>query len=200
MKFFLSLILSISLLLFNNADAMDLKQGHVNKVTNSVQAYLNSLQELAFSFSQIDTDGVVREGKLYIKKPRQVRIDYFTPEEESLIIDENFITLYNKPLDEINYINGDVPIAFLSKSNINLRKDAKITNAFEQNGIMSLELEVPHKNGYHIIILSFKKNPMVLHGIRVLGSDGNVVDLTVHKINYDKISDSVFDIVRKTKR
>lgn len=156
------------------------------------------MASLSATFTQEDSNGVVRKGRLVIKKPNNVRIDYFTPEEESLVIDDEFIALFNKTLNELNYISSEgMPIHFLSKENIDLKRDLNVNNVYEQKNLISIEGVVENKKyGNHIIVMRFSNKPVHLSVIRVVSLDGSYVELKVDDINYDDVPLSTFEIRR----
>jgi outer membrane lipoprotein-sorting protein len=201
MKNFLSSFLSIFLLISLPAEALDLKKMHIDKSIKTIEEYLNSTKEFSATFIQEDSSNDKREGKIFVKKPNNVRIDYYTPEKESLVVDEDYIAIYNQDLDELTYISSEgMPINFLSKDHVSLKKDLHVTNAIEQNNIISLETKIVNKNGEFIVVLGFDKNPTSLRTIRVVNADGSYVDLFVSDISYDTIQEGVFDIKRKKNR
>lgn len=197
MKKFLSSFLSIFFLIIVSANADDLKKPHVLKIQKVVEDYLNSHKSISADFTQTDNNNAKRTGKFLIQKPNNVRVDYYTPENETIIVDENITTLYNKPLDELNYIVTDNPIQFLSKSHINLSSDVMIRNAFEDKKSMTIEMDVIQKQHRYIITLQLIKNPLTIINILTSTPNGSYTELELKNVSYDPIFDSAFHLKRR---
>ena len=48
---------------------------------NAISAYLNTIQTATTPFTQVNDDGTLSTGTLYIKRPGRMRFDYDPPED-----------------------------------------------------------------------------------------------------------------------
>lgn len=82
---------------------------------SQIMRYLSEMENLSCDFKQIDINHNERVGHLYISSPNKIRIDYFTPEKESIYILDDLVIHHNHTLQEISYLRTeDVPLKFLS--------------------------------------------------------------------------------------
>ncbi len=72
-----------------------------------ISDYLNSIKELKGTFMQIEPNGDVSQGAIYIKKPGRVRFEYQTPNTNLIVCDGSY-PLAGTPLDLI--LSGDVDL------------------------------------------------------------------------------------------
>jgi outer membrane lipoprotein-sorting protein len=127
-----------------------------------------------------------------------MRFDYFTPQKESVILDDDFLIHFNAELNEINYISASsFPIGFLSKDNIDLNADTKILNVSDLNHSMNIELLISNnqKEPSKRIILEFSKNPMNLSGFYLQDDSGQTTRIILNNIIINQpIEDSRFEV------
>ena len=60
---------------------------------NAISAYLNDLKTAEGSFTQINDDGSISTGKLYIKRPGKMRFEYNAP-DSALVVASVQCSLY----------------------------------------------------------------------------------------------------------
>lgn len=199
MKLYLNLLVCAMLLaLPANASTLPLAEADKHHIISKIESFLNSLESYEADFEQIAYDNSVRKGKLFILKPNRVRLEYSQPDREVLLIDEEFVTHYLPDLDEVNFMPNDgVPIAFLSKSKINLQRDFKIIKINDLNGLYEMTVELSYKNEKNLLSLLFTKDPMDIIKISVLDQNQNLIEmkfLTTKKNAY--INPKLFEIKR----
>lgn len=91
---------------------------------NDFLMFLDNLETFSADFKQIDSLGETSIGKIYIKRPNLVRIDYLTPEIQQIYMNSQDLIHYNKTLDEITYLSTDeMPVRFLLEGAKALAKD-----------------------------------------------------------------------------
>lgn len=180
-------LFSILLISFNTSAFA--KDSEDDKSVKRAQQYFNNLHSIEAGFTQTDSNNQTREGKFYLSRPNKLRLDYETPQKEMIMLSEDMFIHYNQELSEVSYLSaGQFPISFLSRRDLDLKKDAKILNIVQSNSTISLELELPTKEEYKPrLTLGFDKNPFNLKTIVVQEPDGKTVllELTSAKYNTD---------------
>lgn len=105
---------------------------------DSIQNKLNNSKTISTSFIEKD-----KSGQIYIKKPGMMRIDYETPEKISIIIKDGVVTYYDYQLDELTKIKQDPKfLTFLTKDNIDFKRDFNTFKCGRNNEIILLELSL----------------------------------------------------------
>ncbi|MBR1545065.1 MAG: outer membrane lipoprotein carrier protein LolA, partial [Alphaproteobacteria bacterium] len=115
-KFFYSLLLLISFLIFsNNCFAMlhESDESYLKKV----ETYVNSLKKISGKFTQHSSNGASDFGKFYINKPGKMRLEYNSP--ILLVADGTSIVYEDKKSNQISYISmNSNPASIVLNGNI----------------------------------------------------------------------------------
>jgi outer membrane lipoprotein-sorting protein len=126
--------------------------------------YLNSLTTAEADFTQINSDGSISTGKLYIKRPGRVRFEYAPPDRSLVIAGGQQVAIFdaksNQPPEQ--YPLKRTPLNLILAENIDLGR-ASMVVAHEDDGtstrIVAQDPEVPE---YGTIELVFTDNPVEL--------------------------------------
>ena len=62
---------------------------------NSISSYLNDLTTAKGEFTQINSDGTISTGTIYIKRPGRVRFEYNAPETGVVVAGSNTVVIYD---------------------------------------------------------------------------------------------------------
>ena len=73
-----------------------------------VESYLNGITTLTANFLQVNHDGSISEGELFLSRPGRMRIDYAPPLKIEIISDGEWITYIDRDLGQISQapLNG----------------------------------------------------------------------------------------------
>lgn len=180
---------AILLCSFSSAQAKSLK-------VTDIQNYFNTLNTLEAEFSQVDTSNITRAGKFYLLRPKKLRLDYHTHDQEQIFLSGSQFVYFNPVLDEVSYIpSSRVPISFLSKK-IQFGSDVKILDFNQDKNSANIKIEVPlEKSEYVNVNLNFLKNPLKLNTITyndLISGKTIIFMLTDQKVNRG-ISKKVFE-------
>jgi outer membrane lipoprotein-sorting protein len=155
--------------------------------------YLKSINTVVADFRQIDDYGEIRSGLIYVKKPKQIRIDYLTPSLEQIFINSDTVVHFNKALDEVTYINlDDFPLllVFNNPEELRKRKDVKISK-------VGNEFLIKIENKSVNCELLFNASPIYLKSIATSESEANsiIMQLSNYQVN-EELSDELFILQR----
>ena len=114
---------------------------------DQVISYLNSIETLGADFRQVNHDGSISKGLLYIKKPGRLRMAYASPDTTVVIVNDEFVTI----LDSKN--SGSHQRLSISNNPLRLLLSSK----FELNSEDSI-VDFNSKNLKTTIIVSDRKN------------------------------------------
>jgi len=168
----------------------------VEKSIETIEQFLNSVKTFQASFKQYDQDGNVRKGEFFLSRPNKMCFYYHTPQEEKIILNDDFIVYFNYELKETNYLSADAfPISFLGDEKIDIRKNARILNVIELTNLLSIELEILSGNQPRRIILEFTKSPLNFSTFYLQDEVGSTVRMVFFKtITNQPIDDDSFSI------
>lgn len=176
--------------------AEDLKQIVTNEAKTRVEQYFNAIKYMEADFSQYEQSGAVRQGKIFVSKPDKMRVDYYTPYRESIILDGDILMHYNHDLDELSYIhNTFFPLRVLSQDKISLENDLKTVDLEQAHGRLTMEVAFKEiKDKANRFFISFIQKPFTLKSAEVITNESKItLDFEEIKTNHH-IDDAVFEI------
>lgn len=174
---------------------------HADKVDLSkIENYLNNLKTLEAGFVQMASNGGTAEGKIYISKPRKIRMEYTSPEPLLIVGNGDYIIYYDKELDQVTNIDyKDIPATVILSKQIKFNSnDLKITDLYKDSGQTSITVELPKNPGVKPITLIFDNEPFRLKQWKVIDQQNIEVTISLFDIEQDiELSDNLFKFDKK---
>ena len=164
------------------ADSEDVKK---------IENYLNSIKTMRADFVQIASNGEKVEGRLYIEKPNKIRMEYNAPSNVLIVCNGDYIVYYDKELDQITNIDyEDIPAAAILANTVKIDgKELKVTNFYEDPGVMRVGLQYANAGDLGPFTLVFANNPFELRQWKVVTPQAMEVSLSL----YDTVVDGKLD-------
>lgn len=172
------------------------------KIVQKIQLYLSNIKTLEADIDQYNPDGSISYGKLYIKKPNNLRLEYHN--NPILIMLDNRKRLIYKDNTQFTILpQDDFPLIFLLKE-INLEKDLDIKNITKLENYIAIHIKNVNFNDKRVLynlILIFKKDfsskVLTLEGwIIPSGNEEIQIKLRDIKIN-QPLNDDIFNYNNK---
>lgn len=162
-----------------------------NEDIKKVENYLNSIQTLSADFVQIASNGEKVEGRLYIKKPNKIRMEYNAPSNILIVGNGDYIVYYDKELDQITNIDyEDIPAALILANTVQINnKDLKVTDFIKDPGITKISLKYNKAQELGPFTLTFANNPFELKQWKVITPQSLEVSLSL----YDTVTDATLN-------
>ena len=167
-----------------------------------IESYLNNIKSLEATFVQMASNGATAEGRLFIKKPNKIRMEYAEPTNVLIVGDGNFIVYNDLDLDQVTHIDyEDIPASLILSNLIKIDgKDLKVLDFYQDSGSTSITLDYAKKGDIGPITLVFSNNPLELKQWKIV--DPQSVEVTVSLYDIKKeidLDDSVFKFKNKKK-
>ena len=142
-------------------------------------------------FVQIASNGEKVEGRLYIEKPNKIRMEYNAPSNVLIVGNGDYIVYYDKELDQITNIDyEDIPAAAILANTVKIDgKELKVTNFYEDPGVMRVGLQYANAGDLGPFTLVFANNPFELRQWKVVTPQAMEVSLSL----YDTVVDGKLD-------
>lgn len=162
-----------------------------------ISSYLNQLQTAKGEFTQINDDGSISTGTIYIKRPGRVRFEYNPPESSLVVAGNNTVVIYDKKSNQQaeTYPLGRTPLSIILAKNVNLGQARMVTGHTYDGTATIVTAQDPAHPEYGNIQLKFTGNPVELR--QWIINDGNGSQTTVILGNLTKggsLSNRLFDI------
>ena len=108
-----------------------------------IESYLNNIKSLEATFVQMASNGATAEGRLFIKKPNKIRMEYAEPTNVLIVGDGNFIVYNDLDLDQVTHIDyEDIPASLILSNLIKIDgKDLKVLDFYQDSGSTSITVD-----------------------------------------------------------
>jgi len=131
---------------------------------NEVSGYLNQLQTAQGGFTQINGDGTLSTGTIYIKRPGRIRFEYNPPERSLLVAGGGQVAIFdgrsNTGPDQ--YPLNQTPLKIILERNVNFGQARMVTGHTSDGTSTTITAQDPDNPQYGNIQMVFTANPIEL--------------------------------------
>jgi outer membrane lipoprotein-sorting protein len=128
-----------------------------------VSGYLNQIRTLKGEFSQIDPDGGIEQGDVYIEKPGKMRFDYRPPSSVLIVSDGDTVAIRNGRLNTLDrYSLSDTPLSLILGDNIDLKHNRSVTGVDMRDGAITIRARSASTKTQGDIAITFAEQPLEL--------------------------------------
>jgi outer membrane lipoprotein-sorting protein len=131
---------------------------------SALSDYLNSLTTVESEFTQINSDGSISTGKIYIKRPGRVRFEYAPPDRSLVIAGGQQVAIFdaksNQPPEQ--YPLKRTPLNLILAENIDLGRASMVVGHTADGTSTRIRAQDPDHPEYGSIELVFTAGPVEL--------------------------------------
>ncbi|SHM95447.1 outer-membrane lipoprotein carrier protein LolA [Roseibium suaedae] len=180
--FFKSALLAASLVIGSMTAASALTSDEQQKLAQ-VNTYFNSVKTMNGDFIQFGPDGGQSEGKFYIARPGKVRFYYNPPAKLDIISDGKSVSVKDRKMATQDiWPLSQTPLRFLLAENIDLQKDANVTNVLVEPDLITVTLTDQTTFNSGILTLIFDAKSYELKQWTVTDAQGYDTTVAVYNI------------------
>ena len=152
-----------------------------------IETYLNSIKSLEATFVQMASNGATAEGRLFIKKPNKIRMEYAEPTNVLIVGDGDFIVYKDLDLDQVTHIDyDDIPASMILSDKINIDNNKiKVLDFYQDSGSTSITLDYADKGELGPITLVFSNNPLELKQWKIVDPQSVEVSVSLYDAKKD---------------
>ena len=145
----------------------------------SISKYLNAMSTAKGEFTQINNDGTISTGTIFIKRPGRVRFEYNAPDTGLVVAGSNTVVIYdtksNQPPE--SYPLSRTPLSIILAKNVDLNQAKMVTGHAYDGTATTVTAQDPANPQYGNIQMKFTgPNPELRQWII---NDGNGSQTTV---------------------
>lgn len=138
---------------------------HAEKLSlRAISKYLNGLQTATGAFTQINSDGSISTGTIYIKRPGRVRFEYDPPETALVLAGGGQVAIFdpksNQPPDR--YPLNQTPLSIILARDVNLGRADMVTGHTSDGTTTTVIAQDPDNPEYGSLSLVFSGPPVEL--------------------------------------
>ena len=152
---------------------------------NKISDYINGLTTLQADFEQINSDGSIDTGKLYIRRPGKMRLEYTTPNNALVIAGAGSVAIFDDKSK-----NGPTlfplkktPLNLLLKKNVDLYKNEMITEHTVNNENTFIVAKDPKRKSQGSIKMVFSNSPVSLQGWTITNQSNQKTKIILDKLD-----------------
>jgi len=141
---------------------------------NELSRYLNTLKQAKGSFTQINSDGTISTGTIFLKRPGRVRFEYNPPEQALVLAGGGAVAIIDKKVKTSEqYPLKRTPLSIILARNVNLARADMVTGHSSDGTSTTVRAQDPEHPEYGNIELVFTGSPTELRQWRINDDAGN---------------------------
>lgn len=131
---------------------------------NQVSGYLNALQTAQGGFTQINADGTLSTGQIYIKRPGRIRFEYNAPDNSLVMAGGGQVAIFDPKSNNgpDRYPLNQTPLKIILERNVNLGAARMVTGHTSDGTQTTVTAQDPEHPEYGNIQMVFTANPIEL--------------------------------------
>jgi outer membrane lipoprotein-sorting protein len=163
----------------------------------SLSAYLNAIDTAETDFTQINADGTIATGKLFIKRPGRARFEYAPPDRSLVLAGGGTVAVFdaksNQPPEQ--YPLARTPLSLILAEKIDLGRARMVVGHTEAENTTRVRAQDPEHPEYGQIELVFTANPTELRQWIITDDTGNQTTVILGEMTKGgALRPSLFDI------
>lgn len=162
---------------------------------SEISEYLNGMTSAQAPFTQINDDGTLSTGTLYIKRPGRARFEYDPPEEAVVVAGGGAVVVFdpksNTPPD--SYPLNRTPLSIILAERVDLGRANMVTGHGYDGTATVVTAQDPEHPEYGSIQLMFTADPVELRKWVIIDGGGAQTSIVLQSLNTEGvISDLLF--------
>ena len=129
-----------------------------------ISKYLNGLQTAKSAFTQVNDDGTISTGTIFIKRPGKIRFEYNPPEKTLVLASAGAVAIFDPKTNQgpETYPLNKTPLSIILAKNVNLGRANMVTGHSYDGTATIVTAQDPEHPEYGNIQLKFTSNPVEL--------------------------------------
>ena len=165
-----------------------------------VSNYLNRLQTAQGGFTQINGDGTLSTGQIYIKRPGRIRFEYNPPDQSLVVAGGGQVAIFDNRSNSgpDRYPLNQTPLKIILERNVDLGRARMVTGHTSDGTKTTVTAQDPDNPQYGNIQMVFTANPVELRQWIVTDDVGTQTTVILNDlVSGQRISDVKFNIQRE---
>lgn len=165
-----------------------------------VSAYLNQLTTAQGGFTQINADGTLSTGQIYIKRPGRIRFEYNPPDQSLVMAGGGQVAVFDARSNSgpDRYPLNQTPLKIILERNVNLGRARMVTNHTSDGTSTTITAQDPDNPQYGNIQMVFTANPIELRQWIVTDDVGSQTTVILNDVTPGgRIPEIKFNIVHE---
>jgi len=170
---------------------------------SQISKYLNSFRQAQGEFTQINADGTITTGDIYIKRPGRVRFEYAPPDKSLVIAGGGQVAIFD-PKSNVapqQFPLKRTPLNLILAKNVNLGTANMVVGHKDDGTATIVKMQDPKNPEYGSIQLKFTGNPVELRQWIITDNTGSQTTVVLQDLDKKaKIGASKFNIPNEIRK
>lgn len=162
-----------------------------------VSAYLNQLQTATGGFTQINGDGTISTGTIYIKRPGRVRFEYAAPDNSLVVAGGGQVAVFDprSNLGPERFPLAQTPLSIILAANVDLGRASMVTGHTSDGTTTTITAQDPDRPEIGSIQMVYTGSPVELRQWIVTDETGTQTTVILNDLRAGgSIQDILFNI------
>ena len=167
-----------------------------------VEGYLNGISSMKASFQQVTESEGLAFGRIYLRRPGRLRVEYDPPSEILLIADGTLLSYYDAELNHIEQVPLKLsPMWFLLRDDVKLGGDVTVTTFKKAANAILIGLVQSDEPDAGSVMLELGDNPLELTQWTITDPAGTQVRVGLFNTEFGMpLAPALFATPRKKER
>ena len=165
--------------------------------------YLNALTTLEAEFTQINADGTISTGQIYIHRPGRIRFEYNKPDDSLIIAGGGQVAIFDAKSNTgpEQYPLARTPLSIILARNVDFNRSGMITGHKSDGKTTTIRAQDPEHPEYGHIELVFTSSPVELRQWIITDDSGTQTTVVLGELKKGgNLGASLFNIPLETSR
>lgn len=170
---------------------------------DAISQYLNGLQTAQGAFTQINDDGTISTGTIYIARPGKIRFEYNPPEQTLVLASAGAVAIFDPKTNQgpETYPLNRTPLKIILAENVDLGRANMVVGHGYDGTATTVTAQDPEHPEYGNIQLRFTGNPVELRQWIVNDDSGSSTTVVLGELKTGgNLPFRLFDIEQNTRR
>lgn len=129
-----------------------------------ISSYLNGLRSAQGGFTQVNADGTITTGTVYIKRPGRVRFEYAPPDRSLFVAGGGQVAVFDPRSNTgpERFPLNQTPLSIILADNVDLNRSGMVTNHVSDGTSTIVTAQDPEHPDYGSIQMVFTGSPVEL--------------------------------------
>jgi outer membrane lipoprotein-sorting protein len=163
-----------------------------------ISAYLNGLTTAQGGFTQVNADGTIGTGTIYLKRPGRVRFEYAAPDRSLFIAGGGQVAVFDPGSNQgpERFPLSETPLSIILAENVDLTRSGMVTEHVSDGTSTIVRAQDPAHPDYGSIQMVFTADPVELRQWIVTDDTGSETTVILNDLQKGvQIGDRPFNIM-----
>ena len=165
---------------------------------NALSSYLDGLRTVEAKFTQINADGSLSTGSLYIKRPGRVRFEYDPPNDALVLAAGGQLAIFDPNGNDVpeSYPLSKTPLSLILADNINLSRERTVSgHQFDGTSTILTVQDPEHPERGRMALVFTGPNPQLRQWV-IEDQNGEQTVVVLNDVATDmSLNDNLFNVL-----